>query len=282
MGLLSSIQKIIAAPLAGAANLVTAGIEKITGKTYGRTTTEEALSIPYVKASTNIIAGLGAAAGAVAAAPSVAAAGGVGAVVQKAAVSLIPQSTVGKVALIAATPAVIGAIAEQPKEIAKAIANAPSELAQFGGDVAKLAANPSLQGVKELVSESPIITSAIALGATALGASKIIPAIATAKQTEAIKEQTEAYKDYTAGLEIASASGNYPTSGTGQIINTGSGVPITPATKTIQATAINGSKKRRKASRTSKTPVNNINIKIDDRDVYSVSPKRKIYKGGRR
>ena len=42
MGLLSSLQKAVLTPLVGAANLVTAGLEKVTGKTYGRTTIEEA------------------------------------------------------------------------------------------------------------------------------------------------------------------------------------------------------------------------------------------------
>jgi len=204
MGLLSSLQKIVATPLVGVGNLIIKGINVFKKDDIPTGTVEGALKDPVIRGLTNVILGAGAGLAAVAVAPaaasSVAAAGGTKAVIQKAATSLIPSTTKGKVIAAVAAPVVIGAVAKEPVKSFKAAVQAPSELAQFGGDIATFAANPSLESAKQIVKESPIISAAAGLLVAGGAIKTIAPAIATIKQTEAIKEQTTAIQGATASI----------------------------------------------------------------------------------
>lgn len=112
-----------------------------------------------------------------------------------AAAKLIPSTTKGKVIAAVAAPAVIGAVVNQPVKSLTTVAKAPSELAQFGGDIANFAATPSVESGKQLVTQSPLLASAAGLLIAGGAVSKLAPAIATARQTEAIQEQTQAILD---------------------------------------------------------------------------------------
>jgi hypothetical protein len=112
--------------------------------------------------------------------------------------SLIPTTTKGRITAAIAAPVVVGAISKQPVASLKFVAKAPGELSQFGGDVASFATNPSLESAKQIIKESPVISAAAGLVIVGGAAKAIIPAIATARQTEAIQEQTEAIKGVSA------------------------------------------------------------------------------------
>lgn len=197
---------------------------------------EAALNNPYVTAL-----GVGAV-GAAIAAPAAAA---------TAAKALIPASTGGKIAAVVAAPAVAGAFVRQPGAALDAVSNAPSALANFGGNVADLAVNPSLDNLVKVGKENPVITGALVGGAVLAGGAKLLPAIATTRQTEAIQEQTEALKGI-GGLPSDSVSA-LPYSPPSALPSAApsSKVPLTPQTQEVRATT---SRKRRKGTQIKKTP----------------------------
>jgi len=191
MGILKTISKIGIAPAVGAGNLITAGLSKITGKEYGRTTISQA-----VETKTGQI--LGAATAAVAAAaigaytvttPAALA------IAKTTAKAITPATTKGKIIAAVATPVVIGAVTAQPKETAKTIIAAPSNLANVGANIANLAAAPSLEKAEELVKENPVIIGTALTAATAIGVKGVVQAAATYGQTQAIKAQTSAIEN---------------------------------------------------------------------------------------
>lgn len=259
MGLLSSLQRIVLTPLAGTANLITAGLEKVTGKTYGRQTVEAAMQDPVAKGLANVIIGGTAAIGAVLAAPAVggavAARGGAAAVAKTAAKSLIPSTAKGKVIAAVAAPVVIGAVAKEPVKSLKAAVQAPSELAQFGGDVASFVANPSLESAKQIVKESPIISAATGLLVAGGAVKTIAPAIASIKQTEAIKEQTAAIEGATKAVQ--------PQGITVTDLSQAQ-TPLTPVMpQTSQVSAGTQARKRRKGVRKAAMPSVNQSVRVN-------------------
>lgn|SRR5574340_96442 len=181
-----------------------------------------------------------------------------------AAKAVVPKTTKGKIIAGVAAPVVIGAVSQQPLKAAKTIASAPSELSQFGGDIANLAASPSLESAKELFKESPVLTTAaLAAGAVALGKG-VIPAIATARQTEAIQEQTAAIQAATAGLPLDKT-------GTGASVPASSlapSIPVTPSTKTVEA----GTQRRRRKIKGKMTTGNitqRVNVLVSNRNAVA-------------
>jgi len=114
------------------------------------------------------------------------------------AASLIPSTLKGKVIAAAAAPIVLGAVIKEPSKTLGAVASAPSELAEFGGDVATFAASPSIETAKEIIKESPIISAGLGiLGVAAVGAAaaNVVGGVLTReemkKQTAAFEKQAE-------------------------------------------------------------------------------------------
>jgi len=174
-------------------------------------------------------------------------AGGVTAIAKPAATlalakSAIPTTLKGKVIAAVAAPVVIGVVSKAPVQTAKALIEAPSQLSEFGSGIGQLATKPSLESAKALFKESPILTGA-ALAAVAVVAGKgIFPAIATARQTEAIQEQTEAIKGV--GAVLPTEQANYATAPVGK--STAPSVPVTPQTQTVMAGATKKYKRKAK------------------------------------
>jgi len=119
------------------------------------------------------------------------------------AAKLIPATTKGKVAAAVAAPIAIGIVANQPIKSLEAVTGAPSALANFGGNVANVAADPSIAGILKTVKENPFIVGTLAAGGTIIGLKTIIPAISSARTTAAIKEQTEVIKEAAASEKTA-------------------------------------------------------------------------------
>jgi len=74
--------------------------------------------------------------------------------------------TSAKAVSILATPVVVGAVVQNP-QIAVEAAKTPSKLANFGSNASALLANPSVDNLKTLVKENPLISTGAALAGTA-------------------------------------------------------------------------------------------------------------------
>lgn len=273
MGLLSSIGNIASKVITA----VTPTKEKISNvgavlnaalNPFSKSTVVANVSNPVLKTALETVANHPYATAAVVAAPvAIAKSPAVREVVKRAAGSIVPTSTIGKVATVAAIPAVAGAVATKPLESAKALISAPENLANFGSNAATLISEPTKENLKTLINENPIISSGVALGAGAAIVSVAAPVVGGLLTREAIKDQTDI---------IAKAIGEsnpMPTS-SGQVLTsspTASAVPVTPETKPLIATAGGGStstSKRRK--RTPKTPLmpsvrQNVNILVQNK-----------------
>jgi len=118
-------------------------------------------------------------------------------VVKSVGAALIPSTTKGKVIATAIAIPAVPALISSPKLVEKVV-TAPSELAQFGTDVGKLAQDPSIAGLKQLVKESPIITTAAAVGTVAVVGLGTAGLISTISNTMATKEATKALKEASA------------------------------------------------------------------------------------
>lgn len=130
---------------------------------------------------------------------------------------LIPATLKGKVIAGVTAPIALGAVIQSPELLGKA-AGAPSELAQFGGDVAKFAADPSADTFKDILEESPVISAVVAGAGIVVAGKAVLPAISGYLTREEMEKQTAALEK-----SAAAAGGNY----------IGGGSPILPATSTI-------------------------------------------------
>jgi len=187
--------------------------------------------------------------------------------------ALIPTTPKGVIATAIAAPIVIGAVTKEPAKAVEIAINAPSQLAEFGGDVASFAVNPSIESGKEIFSDSPIISTVATIGIVAGLASKVIPAVLAAKQLEATKEQTAAIREVsTAPSVIPSAVVSTPAPATSSEIpkvasTTASSVPVTPETAPLIASAGTGTttKKKRKKAKLPASISQKVNVLVSNR-----------------
>jgi len=231
----------ISAPLAKPITTFTKGISA--GAAEVKAQREKGLTISQGLKQIGVIAGTTAvAAGAVLAAAPAASTGAAGAAVRSAVVSTakaaVPTTLKGKAIAAVAAPVIIGAVINQPAKIAEAVVKTPSALVNVGGNIANLAADPSIENIKTLVKENPVIVGGAAAAAAIVGAKTILPAIVTSRQIAATEKQTEAIEAATAGMSGGGISA------TQQQIT-----PQLPATERIVTTATTTSKKRRKAAK---------------------------------
>lgn len=178
------------------------------------------------------------------------------------------KAPIKTLAIGASIPIAIGAVKSNPKEVISTVAKAPSELQTFGSDIAKVVSSPSLQSAKQLVSNSPILTTATAvLGAGAI-AKTVSPIASGLLQREALQEQTEVLQSAVSN-NIPSQLTEAPPKGVAKDTPKAPQTPITPETQPLIATAGsgNGSKKRRKASRKPKVqPISQrVNVIVSNR-----------------
>ncbi len=169
------------------------------------------------------------------------------------AATLVPATVKGKVIAAVAAPVVIGAVIKEPAKTIEAAASLPSGLANVGGNIAGLVADPSIEKAKALVTENPVIVGAAAAAAAIVGAKAILPAIVGAKQIEAVQEQTEAIR------EVGKAQ--QPVIVEGAPTTEAPTAPITPKTERVVTTAAKTSGKRKK--RSSKAAAQNISQRVN-------------------
>lgn len=94
----------------------------------------------------------------------------------------------------AAGAIVVSSALVSSKKAREEVVKAPSNLATFGTDIGKAVDNPSLENIKKIGTDSPILTGLTAAGA-ALIVGKVAGTIATIENTKAIKESNEIAKD---------------------------------------------------------------------------------------
>lgn len=267
MGLLSNITGAIASAAGSTIKAIPAVFSHpVTAITKGITAAEKQL---YDKSLTGQLADAAKAGTAYA----VAAVAGTSSVVRGAVSKVVTPvvSSVGKT--IAANPVktaiialpVAGAIAAQPGKTIQAIASTPTGLVNVGKNVANLAAEPSVENAKTLVTENPVIVGSAA-AAAAIGIGKtLIPAIATATQTSAIKEQTKAIENATSSINAPVPVAAAPVAS----IPTAPQTPITPATQPLIASAGSGtstSKRKKRSSKAVMAPINQkVNVIVNNR-----------------
>jgi hypothetical protein len=244
MGLLSGIGKLVK----GAVNIYKGSQANI--KTFEKTNKVVALTFPDIGKS--------------AVSKVVPVAKKVFSVVGKVAKALVPTSTKGKIIAGVSAPVVIGALAREPKAVIQKVAKAPSELAQFGGDVASFAVDPSLEKGKNIFKNSPIIsTGAGLLGAGGLG-KVVAPFIGGYLQKEAIDEQTEVLKEI-GGYNVIDKSQQFTTQPFKQPVNTGVASPITPQVKEVSS-GIPRAKKKSKKSKLPSSINQNVQVVVQNRN----------------
>jgi len=176
--------------------------------------------------------------------------------------SIIPATTKGKIIAAIAAPVVVGAVVSQPAKTIKIVAETPSALANVGSNVANLIAEPSVQNVKNLISENPVLVGgAAAAGVLATGAA-VIPAIASAvsasrnitatnNETAAINAQTAVLKETsggtTNGLTPTASDGMYTVTDLSNQKPISQALPASPATQTLtpKSTSLTKRKKMR-------------------------------------
>lgn len=183
--------------------------------------------------------------------------------------SLIPETTKGKVIAAVATPVVVGAVINQPKAVAQAVAETPGNLANFGGNVANLVAEPSKENLKTLVQENPLITAGAGAAAALIVGKGVASTVATVSNTMAVKENTKASQDTPLPTVAAALPETKTSSGAVAAAPVASATPVTPETKPLLATAGGSSTSgtRRKARKSTKpTAINQkVNILINNK-----------------
>lgn len=198
------------------------------------------------------------------AAATLAAGGAAAAIAEKgivgAATALIPATTKGKVIAAVAAPISLGAIISQPEKTLGAVASAPSALANFGGNVATLVAEPSVENLKNLVKENPVISTLAGAGVIATvggGVGLAANTLATFTNSQATRANTAAG---TGDIASSPVQTNLvpATSQEKQLYAMGAEKPITPATETISA-----GKTQYRARRRKKTPSANVNQRVN-------------------
>jgi len=225
---------------------------------------KDSFSKPLLSQISSTVLGTAAIAGTIVAGAAVGTAAKAGTLVPaiaNAAKSLIPTTVKGKAVAAVSTLALGGAIAAQPAATAKAIIQTPISIANFGGNVATFAANPSISNAKAIVTENPVIASGVAIGAALTVGSAVtgvLSTISTKQNTKAVLENTKAMSTSetlpstpvvstsTSG-KVASPEVIYASDAVVPKSTTSSLVPVTPQTTTVSSGKTTKVKRRSRA-----------------------------------
>lgn len=191
---------------------------------------------------------------------------------------LLPSTLKGKVIAAVAAPVVIGAVASNPLKAVNVAASTPSKLANVGYNLAELGANPSIDNLKTLVKENPLIVGGAALVGGAAIIKTAAPVVSNVLLREEMKDQTAIFerqaKAAESSLKVVDKSGLFvqdvpKTSALPSVTNT-QPMPKTPETSTISSGT-----PRRRSSRPKAKPQNisqRVNVVVSSRN-YNVGIK---------
>jgi hypothetical protein len=267
MGILQKISQIALTPSTAIGNVITAGLEKVTGKTYGRTTAAELSSTTAGKVLGTAIAGTAVALAATAAAtiPIVATAA------KSVGTKAVSVAKANPIKTAIAVPIITGAVISQPAAVAKAVVQTPVNLGNVGANIATLAADPSLENLKTLVVENPVIVGTGLAAGTALGLKGIAQTAATFSQTQATRDLTKTMGGIQV-IDLGSGSG-LPSSSIEEAQNTPLVQASTPIEETYQiagTTKKATKRKKKKALEPRRQTISqrvNVNVGVDNRRV---------------
>jgi len=171
----------------------------------------------------------------------------------KLALTLTPKSVAGKVAGAVAVPIVAGAVVANPTKAATTVASAPSEVGQFVADLGNLGANPSIASAKEVVSNSPLLSTGAALLVAAPVVSSTLPVIGNIIGREIQTADIKNSINDAVPITVVDKSALLPVS-----TNTGVMNPQTPQTQTVSSLTPTKRKKTLK-----KAVMHNISQKVN-------------------
>lgn len=180
--------------------------------------------------------------------------------------SLIPSTIKGKIIAAVAAPVIIGAVVQEPAKITKIVTKAPSELAQFGGDIAKFVSDPSLESAKQIIKESPVISGVVAAAAAVGIGAAAVPAISGYLTREEMEKQTAALEAQVKATEATNVGAistlPYPSS------TAPAPIPVTPQTETVMAGGIKVSPRRKRRISVAVMPSvrQNVNVIVQNRN----------------
>ena len=174
--------------------------------------------------------------------------------------SLVPKSVVGKVAAAAAVPIVAGAVISKPLETTKAVVEAPANLANLGGNIAELVAEPSLEKAKDIFKENPVLATTAAVATVAAVGLTTAGVVSSVLNTQAVKAQTQALKELPTSTSSVLPSAVSSAEQTSKEISTSTPTvaqtPITPATEPLIATAGGGTSTTTRRRKPASKPTN--------------------------
>jgi len=147
-----------------------------------------------------------------------------------------------------AAPVVIGAVSQNPLKAASTAANLPSDLANVGANLANLGANPSIDNLKTLVKENPVIVGTAAAGAALATGALSAGVVSSYLNTKAVKENTLSTMNASSstgnqGVLIKDSSGKADFSNATPVVANNSPIPQLPQT-TAASKVSSGTKKR--------------------------------------
>jgi hypothetical protein len=283
MGLLSKLQTAVLTPLAATANLITAGLSKVTGKTYGKTIASEAVkNDPVARALSNVILGAGAGIAAIYAAPvvagAVAKAGGTKVLASKVVTAVTPKTLGGKAIAALSVLPVATAIIKNPQVITKTAGG----IVNLESNLIKTAADPSLTNLKNTITENPIIAGAAGLLIGGAALKTILPAAGSLLTAKRTGEQTEAIMEQTAAIQEATGSMSQPNLiKVSDLSSKTPDTPPTPATQPLNSVGTGSKTSRRRARKAKPTSINQsvrVNVINSSRSIGISQTKKYINK----
>jgi len=256
----TTVGKGIAKGLDTLSGIVTNPITAITKGT--KASTEKFLNANPLTNTVKTITNVGLVAAGVYAGGAIAA--GEGAALASKAVTLIPKTIKGKAA--AGTGALLlgGAFISEPAKTGEAVLTAPSSIANVGGNIANLIAEPSLASAKAIFTENPIAAgSLVGAGVVAAGVGGLAVAntYSNYQNTEAIKENTKATLGVAPTNIVQQEATPMTTLPYTPELEPDVGSPLAPSDE-ILPSAATGDKPRKRRKTTKKVASQNINQKV--------------------
>jgi len=238
MGFLANIGRLITSNIViPTANIIGSGINLVAGKkVYSAQTAEEVFETKAGKVYETILGG-SASALALASTPII-----IKKIIPVIKTAPLKSAVTGAVAIIGGS-----AILQSPTLQEKvANTNIVGSLSNLGGNIGELIENPTLEKVKEIFEENPVLAGAgVAIGVGAIGKA-VVPAISGFITQRKLGEQTDILKEIQSGggMQTLETTPNYE-GGVPIGNNLVGGVPLTQATTTIST----GAKKRYRRAR---------------------------------
>ena len=177
--------------------------------------------------------------GAILAAAPAAATGAAGSAARSAALAIIPTTPKTIAVTAIAAPVVYGVVKSNPAGAQNAVSAAPSALSNVGENLGKVISNPSVEGVKELIADNPVLVGGAAAAAVIAGGAASAGIIGGVLTRDELQKQTDAFERQAAaaekGITVVDKSTGYFDTPEGVILPKTEQLKETPAVSTEKA-----------------------------------------------